>query len=353
MNKKRIFLLVGLLILIIVGIWFLKRENKYKETEDRIGETKKIKKIGFSVDALVIERWQRDINIVKSKAEEMGFEVEVVNAYESNEKQIEQIKALVEEGVEAIMVVAHDEHALSEVIREAKKKGVIVIAYDRLIADADVDAYVSFDNIAVGILMAEALIEKVPEGNYVIIHGSPSDHNSKMFSEGYYTVLNPYIESGAIEIVGEAWADNWYEEVAYNTVRKVLDQNIRIDGIIGANDLLAEGALSALSEYGLMEDIQVVGHDADISACQRIVEGKQLMTVYKPIKNLAEGAVVLVDALLKNKDIIYEDHIYDGTYNVPFIKFEVIPVDKENMRETIIKDFFHSEEDIYRDNMKK
>lgn len=304
--------------------------------------------IGFSVDALIIERWQRDLDILKTRAEERGFQFQVLNAYENVDKQIEHISALVDEGAVAIFILAYDKDALADVVEEARRQGVIVIAYDRLISNAQVDAYVSFDNVLVGELMAQALVEEVPMGNYVIINGSPLDNNSMMFNEGYYNVLQPLVAKGDITIIEEVWADDWREDIAYNTVNRLISDGIEIDAVIGANDLLAEGAISVLSEYGLVGDVQVVGHDADISACQRIVEGKQLMTVYKPLKNLAEGSVDLVYQMLTRDEVEFNTYINDGTYDVPFVKFNVIPVNKDNMRETIVKDFFHSEQDIYR-----
>lgn len=304
--------------------------------------------IGFSIDALIIERWQRDIDILKTKAEELGFEVEVVNAYESVQAQIDQIGRLVNEGAVAIFIIAHDKDALVDVVDEARKQGVIVIAYDRLINNANVDAYVSFDNVLVGELLGQGIYESVPEGNYIIINGSPLDNNSTMFNKGYMSILQPYIESGALNVIEEVWAEDWREDIAYEVVRRKLEEGLEIDAVLAANDLLAEGAISALSEYGLAEEVRVVGHDADISACQRIVEGKQLMTVYKPLRNLAGGAVELVYAMLKDEAVEFDEYINDGTYSVPFVKFDVIAVNEGNMRDTVIKDFFHSEEDVYR-----
>ena len=335
------------LVLILIGIKHYGNNSTIKVNSDS-NNVKPI--IGISADAMVIERWQKDIDILKSKAEELGFSVEVTNAYENAEKQKEQIKSLVQEGAKAIFIIAYDKDSLKEVVEEAKKKGVIIIAYDRLISNANVDAYVSFDNVAVGEYMAMALIQEVPKGNYVIINGSPTDNNCSMFNKGYYKILNPYIKKGDIRIIKEVWADNWREEFAYNTVGELLQKGAKIDAIIGANDRLAEGAISILSEYGLAGKIPVVGHDADISACQKIVEGKQLMTVYKPIRTLAEGAIDVAVKLLKNEEIEYNETIFDGTYNVPYVKFDVIPVDASNMKQTVIADLFHNEEDIYRNN---
>lgn len=354
MNKSRLLKLatmVGVILLLVITI-IVTMNDPLGEDSQPIRRSFDFESgkpmIGFSIDALIIERWQRDIDILRTKAEELGFEVEVTNAYESVETQVEQITSLVDEGAVAIFILAHDKDALVDVVQEAKQQGVIVIAYDRLINNAKVDAYVSFDNVLVGELLAQGLYEAVPKGNLVIINGSPLDNNSMMFNEGYMSVLQPYIDLGDLEIVGDVWADDWREDIAYEVVRRLLEEGVEIDGILAANDLLAEGAINALSEYGKVGEVAVVGHDADISACQRIVEDKQLLTVYKPLRNLAEGAVDLVYAMLKEEDVVFEAYINDGTYEVPFVKFDVIAVDKENIDATIIKDFFHSKEDVYR-----
>ncbi|SHH95478.1 sugar ABC transporter substrate-binding protein [Clostridium grantii] len=337
--------IIILLLLIITAIRIVTKDGNNKtntETEDYKPM------IGISADSLVIERWQRDVEILKNKGEEAGYNVEVVNAYEDADKQKQQIKSLIEQKAKVIFIIAYDKDSLSEVIEEARRKNIIIISYDRLIRNANVDAYVSFDNVAVGEYMAKALVEKVPKGNYVIINGSSKDNNSTMFNEGYYNILQEYIDKEDIKIVKEVWAEDWREEFAYDAVSELLEEGIKIDGIIGANDRLAESSISVLSEYGLVGKVPVVGHDADISACQNIIEGKQLMTVYKPIKNLAEGAFKVAMSLLAKQDQKSEETIFDGTYDVPYFKFDAIPVDASNMKETVIADLFHKEEDIYR-----
>jgi len=340
------------IILAICGIGSLTLYNHYvrnrTETSKRIKEEDERPMIGLSIDGIVIERWGKDINILRATGEELGFNVNVVNAFENADRQVEQIQTLINEGSVALIIVAHNKDTLTEIVEEAKKAGVIVVAYDRLIKNADVDAYVSFDNVAVGEYMAKALLEAVPVGNYVIINGAVADENSYMFNEGYYNILRDPIEKGDIKIIKEVWAKNWREEYAIETIEELLASGETIDGIIGANDRLAEGAISVLSEYGLVGKVKVVGHDADTSACQMIVEGKQLMTVYKPLKNLAETAMMTVKELLEGKEIDANDTIFDGKYDVPYVKLEVIPVNAENMRETVIKDLFQREEDVYR-----
>jgi len=222
-----------------------------------------------------------------------------------------------------------------------------------LITNAEIDAYISFDNVKVGELQAKALLSVVPRGNYVIINGSPDDNNSSMFNEGYMNVLEPYVDNKIINIVAEDWADDWREEPAYDLIAETLDKGITIDAIIAANDRLAEAAINALSEKGLAGVVYVAGHDADISACQRIVEGTQYSTIYKPIRDLAESAVMLAISLAKGEDFEYEETINNGVIDVPYIKLDVLSVTSETMEETVIEDGFHSREDVYRDSMEQ
>lgn len=304
--------------------------------------------IGMVIDGLVIERWQKDRDIFISKARELGAEVIVGNANEDIDRQIEQIHLIIEGGIDVLVIIPYDKDSLSQCIKAAKKKGIKVIAYDRLIINADIDAYIAFNSIKVGQLMAGVLYEKVPQGNYIIINGSQKDHNSYLFNNGFKLALKEGLDSNRIRIIDEAWADDWRLEEAYNTVSKAINEGKRIDAIIGGNDRLAEGALKALSENRLADEVYVVGHDAELSACQRIVEGIQIATVYKPIRVLAEGAAELAVKMAKDIDFEYSYTINNGKRDVPFIRYEPILVTKDNIVDTVIKDGFHTIEEVYR-----
>lgn len=344
---KSKYLVPGLALLaiatIVLGGIFLvdKKEVEIPKDDGKIV-------IGFCMDNMVIERWQRDKEIFIAKANELGYEVLFLNANSNNKRQNEQIRSLIELKVDVIVVNPYQQDGVSESVLAAKKAGIKVIAYDRLILNANVDAYLSFDNLKVGKVVATSLMDLVPKGKYVIINGSPKDHNSKLYNDGYMGELAPFIQSGEITIVKEVWADDWSEEVSYNTVNELLNNGEEINAIIGANDRLAEGAIKALTEHGLAGKVQVAGHDADVSACQRIVEGTQAITVYKPIPALAEGAVDIVNKMINNEFIQVDERINDGQFDVPYIKFDVIAITKNNLDDTVIQDGFHSREDIYR-----
>nr|WP_246208605.1 substrate-binding domain-containing protein [Anaerotalea alkaliphila] len=304
--------------------------------------------IGLSADSQVIERWQRDQEIFLQKATDLGASVIVHNANEDNEVQVAQIRTLVRQKVDVIVVIPYDKDGVAEAVNDAKKAGIKVVAYDRLVNNADLDAYVSFDQVKVGRLMAQALVAAVPEGNIAVANGSPEDNNTNLFRQGYMEVLQPLVDRGSLRIIGETWARDWREEHAYALVSGLLDAGLSIHGVVGANDRLAEAAIRALAERGMAGKVPVVGHDADVSACQRIVEGTQLATVYKPIPALAERAALLAVDLARGGAAPQEETIFNGRKEVPYVKLDVVLVTKENMRETVIADGFHREEDIYR-----
>ncbi|MCF8020144.1 MAG: substrate-binding domain-containing protein [Vallitaleaceae bacterium] len=346
LNKKRSRLLLVTVIslgLFLSAIWLI------VVVIEKIDKDNNKIVIGYCADNLVIERWQRDQEIFKAKAIELGAEVIVYNANENNETQNRQIRMLIDQEVDVIVVVPYEKDGIKEAIDEARKAGIKVIAYDRLITGVDIDAYISFDNVKVGALQAESLIEQVPTGNYVIINGSPEDNNSYMFNEGYMSVLDDYVGYGEIDIIAEIWAEDWREEPAYDLISRLIEQGEKIDAIIGANDRLAEAAIRALAEAGQAGTVFVAGHDADISACQRIVEGTQHVTIYKPIKKLAEAAATLAVDLAKGQNPHEDETINNGIEDIPYIKLDVMTVTKETMLETVVKDGFHDKEDIYRE----
>ncbi len=303
--------------------------------------------IGLSMATLQEERWQRDMDILVAKAKAKGAEVIVQTANNSTEDQIKQVKYLLDQNIDILLIVPQDAEKSAEAVDLAKKKGIKVICYDRLIKNANADFYVSFDNTKVGEYMASLMVSKVPTGNYIIINGAKTDYNSYMYNEGYKNILNKYIYDKSIKIVDEIWANDWRPEDSFKCVEKALQSGKKIDAILAANDSLAGAAIEALSEQQLAGKVLVAGHDADISGCQRVAEGTQLMTIYKPIDQLAEKAVDVAFGLLKNNYYACNTYISDGENDIPFAKVDPIVVTKDNLVDTVISDGFHRLEDVY------
>ncbi len=333
-----------LLVIVITAILFLTGcSDKNKDTKDTDIEEKKIQ-IGLSFDSYVIERWQRDREVFVSTAQELGAEVNVQNANGDVEEQISQIEYLIEKNMDVIVVVAVDSEALSNVLVKAKSAGIICVAYDRLVRNADVDLYISFDNEQVGRLMAKALVDGVPEGgNIVTIFGPKTDHNVTLVEQGYQDVM----EGHNINVIHSVYAKGWLAEEAYTAINSAMEQTEDIDGVLCGNDNLATQAVLALSENRLAGKVIVTGQDADLVACQRIVEGTQTMTVYKPVDKLAKVAAEYAVKLAKGEDITFSYTIDDGSNEVPYVKLEPIAVTKDNIREVIIEGGFQQEEDVF------
>jgi len=341
----------GLLLILLIGLGFLTLRALYKtnnvEAEKIEMQDSKVK-IGFSLGTLKEERWIRDRDILMAKVKELGADIIVQNANNDDQDQLKQVRYLLDQNIDILIIVPNDLEKASSAVALARKKGVKVISYDRLVLHSNVDMYISFDNVKVGELMASYVIDRIDEGNVLIINGPTSDHNTKMIKEGYSKLLDPMFDQGKLKLIAEEWAPNWMKEYAFKIVDELLQQDIQIDAVIAGNDGLADGVIQALSEHRLAGKTIVVGQDADLTACQRIVEGTQLMTVYKPIDKLTEATAKIAIKMARNEIIEFDKTIYDGSYYVPYIVLEPIPVDKENIDDTIIKDGFHLKNEVYR-----
>jgi len=312
------------------------------------GESKEDKVvIGFAMDTLVHERWLRDRDIFVAKAKELGAEVILQIAYSDSQEQEKQVQYLLDQGIDVLVLVPHDAVSAAGMVKRAKDRGVKVISYDRLVKNANVDLYISFDNVKVGELMGQAAVSQSPAGNYLLLNGSESDNNSSMFREGYMSALEPGIQSGDIHVVGETWVKDWLYENALAYMEEVMDSDTKIDAIIAGNDTLAGAAVHVLTEKRLAGQVTLVGHDADLDGCQRVVEGTQYATVYKAVDLEATKGAEFAVALANGTPIHANTTINDGRYEVPFYEIEPILVTKDNMMGTIIKEKFHSMEDIY------
>ncbi len=341
--KKRVILSALLLVLVVVGILFFSAEGKNEKKETV--EEEKIQ-IGMSFDSFVIERWLRDRDVFVSTAKELGAEVNVQNANGDIEEQKKHINYFIDKGVDAIVIVCIDSYGLQEEVKKALDAGIKVVAYDRLITEANVDLYISVDNSMVGELMGEALVKNGIKGKKVLmLGGSLSDSNVPILEDAFKKVMAENNNS----ILYSFHAENWEAELAAQYVYENVDVVARADAIMCGNDNVASQVVRALSEKRLAGDIPVVGQDADLEACQRIVEGTQLMTVYKPVEKLAQRAAECTVRLIKEGEVTGNDVeiISDGQFDIPYVAIQPISVTDANMDEVIIDSGFHLKEDVY------
>ena len=303
-------------------------------------------KIGFSIDDLRVERWARDRDYFTEAAGKLGAKVFVQSADASEQKQMAQIENLISRGVDVLVIVPYNATVLQNAIKEAKKAKIKVLSYDRLILNADIDAYISFDNKAVGEMQARGVVAVKPKGNYYLLGGAPTDNNAKMLREGQMAVLQPLIDKGDIKVVGKQWVKDWSPSEALAIVENALTANgNKIDGIVASNDATAGGAIQALAAQKLSGKVPVSGQDADLAAVKRVIAGSQTMTVYKPLKVIATEAAKLAVQLVRN-----EKPAFNGTYDNHFKKVDTlllkpIPLTKGNL-DVLVKDGFYTKAQI-------
>ncbi|QDY45712.1 D-xylose ABC transporter substrate-binding protein [Planococcus glaciei] len=307
-------------------------------------------KIGFSMDTLKEERWLKDRDLFRQAAEKLGAEVEIAAANGDDALQIAQAEAMIQGGIDVLVIVPHNAEATAAIVHKAHEAGIKVIAYDRLVKNADVDLYVSFDNEQVGELQARAILDAVPKGNYAYIGGAPTDNNVHLIKKGVLNVLQPAIDRGDVNIVYDEWTDDWAPENAQHNMAEALRANgNQIDAVIAANDATAGGAIKALAAQGMNGKIPVAGQDAELAAAQRIVAGTQTMTVYKPIQNLTAQVAELAVQLAKGEEIMTSVSVNNGKTEVPSILLAPTAVDAGNLADTVIADGFHSKEEVYQE----
>lgn len=338
-GTKNIFI-CALIIICMLLSGCSKAEEREETGEEKANDAVKI---GFSFDSFIIERWERDRDVFVSTAKELGAEVNVQNANGEVEEQIAQIEYLIKKKMDVILIVAIDGESLSGVIKKAKDEGIIVIAYDRLIKKSKVDMYISFDNEMVGQMMGEAIASDDSIKKVLMICGSKSDNNVEMVENGFI----PIMEEKGIEIIDRTYCDGWKAELGADYINNNEEIVGEADAIMCGNDDIATNVIRALAIKQKAGKIPVVGQDADLVACQHIVEGTQSMTVYKPVEKLAsEAAKYAVDMAKGNQSKIAQK-INDGLYDIPYVALSPISVNKNNIDTAIIDSGFHLREDVY------
>jgi D-xylose transport system substrate-binding protein len=308
-------------------------------------------KIGFAMDTLKEERWVRDRDAFEAHCKEMNVECVITVADNKADKQANDVDNLLTQGIDVLVIAPHDATQAASMVDKAKAQGVPVISYDRLINSDKIDLYISHQVPVIGEKIAEYALQYVPEGNYVMVYGAGTDNNAVIMKKAELDVLKPAIDSGKIKIVAEDFMADWKPELALNFAENALTQNNdNIKAFVVSNDGMAGGVVSALEKKGLQGKVLVTGQDAQLDALQRIAEGRQTMTVYKPIIPLANGAVEAAVKLAKKEPLATKPFKNDalGGKEIPAILLEVQTVDKNNLMNTVIKDGFAKFEDVYK-----
>lgn len=294
--------------------------------------------VGMSWNNYQEERWAKwDEPALKAAIEAGGGVYTSNDAGSSEETQISNVENLIADGADVVVILAQNTEAILPAVEAALAENIPVIAYDRLIESPDV-LYTSFDNVKVGQMQAEAVLNVVSEGNFVVIKGNGDDANSDFLRQGMVNAGVPAVgeSSDTIKIVGESYTDNWDPALAQTIMEQFLtDNNNEIDAALVENDGMAGGAIAALEAQGMAGTIPVSGQDGDLAALNRVALGTQTVSVWKDARELGKASGEAAIALCANGDPSAiagtAPFTTPGGNSVAGILLEPIPVTKDNL----------------------
>ncbi|MGN9759681.1 sugar ABC transporter substrate-binding protein [Streptomyces sp. SD31] len=293
--------------------------------------------------------------VIEAKVESLTHgqgRVEYANAEADAGEQARQLRQMINEQVDVILLDPVDTHAIAGGVRKAKEAGIPVIAYDRL-PEGPIDAYITFDNELVGQVQGSSLLEALGEDadisdKIVMMNGSANDPNAKQFKAGALSVLD-----GEVTIAKSFDTKDWKPQTAEKNMTAAINDigKNNIKAVYAANDGLAGGIIEALKAAGVTDLPPITGQDAELSAVRRIVTGEQYMSVYKPYPQEAEHAAEMAVAKAQGRDIQFDaltrDEIDSPTHKgIPAYLVPVVALTKDNIKDTVIRDGMYEPSDI-------
>jgi D-xylose transport system substrate-binding protein len=302
-------------------------------------------KIAFLLPESKTARYEtQDRPLFEQKVKALCPSCQVVysNADQDASKQQQQAEAALTQGVKVMVLDPVDGAAAAAIVTQANAKKVPVISYDRLLLNSKPDYYVEFNSPAVGKAQGTALVDKLKKdgkkGSIIMINGAPTDNNAKLFKQGAHSV----IDGSGFKVAKEYDTPDWSPDKAQSEMEQAITAvgKGNFVGVYAANDGTAGGAIAAMKSAGIdPKTIPTTGQDAEVAGIQRILAGDQYMTVYKPIKPLADQAATWAVALAQGKKPQgATDKENNGKIDVPTLKLDVTPVTADKVKSTVIKD---------------
>ncbi|NLP27622.1 MAG: sugar ABC transporter substrate-binding protein [Clostridia bacterium] len=319
-------------------------------------------------------RWVQDEARFKEAVKDAGYSVEILFSQGNSAREKENVEALIAKGIKVLVICPHDGAAAAAAVEAAKKEGIKVIAYDRLITDTDaVDYYVTFDSVAVGEAQAQYLVDKAEgkDNPLYLYAGAASDNNAFLFFEGAWNVLQPKIKDGTFVIKNsnEAIAlqdkdkltreemskilaqvtTNWDFNEAKNKAEAHLTSASDADKgdvfILAPNDGTARSIADTFAADSAVTSYVISGQDAEKASIQYIIDGKQSMTVFKDVRTLVKDAIGMAKAVLEEKTPETTGSYNNGKVDVKAKQTEVIVVDKDTVKSALIdSDYYKASE---------
>jgi len=303
-------------------------------------------KIGFVLSTTQEERYQKDRKVFEETVTSLGGSVLFVTCENNEQLQLSEVEALISQGIKVLVLQPVNGETASVLVKLAKKRGIAVVNYDRLIKKAPLDAYITEDSEKVGELQAEAAVRFTNyKGNYVILMGQAEHSVTEARTAGVLKVLSKYPE---IKIVVKEYHNAWSPSLAKQTSLKALSKfDNQIDAIIANNSGMAHGAVQAVEERKLLGKVFIAGADGDLGAIRDMLSGKQAFDVFVSITDMARRAAEIAMNLTNKSAFKYDSLTDNELMKVKTINTPVYPISKNDIEERILKTGFHSREAVY------
>ncbi|AGA57076.1 ABC-type xylose transport system, periplasmic component [Thermobacillus composti KWC4] len=321
------------------------------------------------------QRWVQDEQRFREALDDKKYNVEILFSQGSSAKEKENVETLINKGIKVLIICPPDGDAAAAAVEAAKKEGITVIAYDRLITNTDaVDYYVTFDSVAVGAAQAQYLVDHMKGGGQplYLYAGAASDNNAFLFFEGAWKVLQPKIADGSLKIANSSEAEalkdkaeltreemsriigqittNWDPNEAKNKAQTHLtaaSDDLKGDVLIlGPNDHTARAIADVFAADSAVTSYVVTGQDADKASVEYILDGKQSMTVFKDVRTLVKDAMNLAVDILEGKTPTTTGSYHNGKIDVKAKQTDVIVVDQSNIKKELFDSGYYDESEF-------
>lgn len=304
--------------------------------------------VGLSLGTLAQRRWQFDKQYMEEYAEELGITLLVQSANDDTQLQINQVEDLLAQNIDVLILSPIDVKTSAPSVVAAKSQGVPVISYNSIIEDADIDFWIARDNVAVGVLQAEQAVAAVPAGNYLIISGEGGVDIAQQKTEGNMQVLQPYIDSGEINLVSQRFHSGWDPASGLAQLEDALGVTSNsIDAVLCNYDGFVVSSLPALDSAGLLGTTWLGGEDVFPEVAQAIVRGEVAMSAFTPLRELAQTAIEAAAALGQGETPESDATVNNGAQEVPGREVLAVAVTEDNMREFLEETRWLEEEEVF------
>lgn len=300
---------------------------------------KKVGTIGYLNPASNWERFVKEGGFMAQRLSELGMETITLHAEDDDAIQLQQGYELLDRGVDVLVIACVNGNTIAPLVRDAMSKGVKVVAYNRLINNAEYDLFITGNNQDDARLFCEAVLSQRPSGNYVIFGGDRFDRNGLELKQHIDSILKPHIASGKINLLYETFIEGWSRDRAAFEFQQVIDAyGTDIDAVIACNDPMGLAVVEILEKYGKAGEVIVTGQDAMLDAVRAVYNGDMHMTIYHPHKTLGYKTADLIVEMVNGKRArqLSNATTFNGQINIPTYQVNSIAVTKENFKEVLI-----------------